>query len=65
MKDTLKLIQEFQTRNNIYISLDINSDGSGNLRNFLNKEIIITFDSTEILNSFLVNGKLKQFKDGY
>jgi len=65
MKDTLKLMQEFETRNNINVTLEINSDGSGNVRNFWDEEIIKTFDSTDQLESFLANGKLKQFKDGY
>lgn len=64
MVDTLKLMNEFEERNNISTTIEINSDGSGNLREFWDDEIIKEFDTIEALNSFLTNGKLKLAEDG-
>ena len=64
MKDTLELLNEFEDRNNISTTIEINGDGSGNLREFWDEEIIKEFDNLEDLNSFLVNGNLKKDDDG-
>lgn len=63
MEITLKLMCEFEKRNNISTTIEINSDGSGNLREFWNEEIIKEFDSLKNLNLFLLNGKLKLAED--
>jgi len=64
MEITLKLMDEFEKRNNISTTIEINSDGSGNLREFWDEEIIKEFDSLKNLNLFLLNGKLKLTEDG-
>lgn len=64
MENTLKLMNEFEERNNISTTIEINGDGSGNLREFWDEEIIKEFDSLENLNLFLLNGKLKKAEDG-
>ena len=64
MENTLKLMNEFEERNNISTTIEINGDGSGNLREFWDEEIIKEFDSLENLNLFLLNGKLKKTEDG-
>ena len=64
MEITLKLMDEFEKRNNISTTIEINSDGSGNLREFWDEEIIKEFDSLKNLNLFLLNGKLKLSEDG-
>jgi len=64
MEITLKLMDEFEKRNNISTTIEINSDGSGNLREFWDEEIIKEFDSLKNLNLFLLNGKLKLAEDG-
>jgi hypothetical protein len=64
MEITLKLMDEFEKRNNISTTIEINSDGSGNLREFWDEEIIKEFDSLKDLNLFLLNGKLKLSEDG-
>jgi len=64
MKKTLKLLNEFEERNNISTTIEINGDGSGNLREFWDEEIIKEFDSLENLNSFLLDGNLKKGEDG-
>lgn len=64
MENTLKLMNEFEKRNNISTTIEINSDGSGNLREFWDEEIIKEFDSLESLNLFLLEGKLKLAEDG-
>ena len=64
MENTLKLMNEFEERNNISTTIEINGDGSGNLREFWDEEIIKKFDSLENLNLFLLNGKLKKAEDG-
>jgi len=65
MKKTLKLMEDFNNRNNISVFLEIYIDGSGIIREFFDEEEIKNFDSIDQLESFLANGKLKQFKDGY
>ncbi len=65
MENTLKLMKEFEKRNNISTTIEINSDGSGNLREFFDGEGIKFFYSLQDLNLFLLNGKLKLTKDGY
>ena len=64
MEITLKLMNDFEKRNNISTTIEINGDGSGNLREFWDEEIIKEFDSLKNLNLFLLNGKLKLAEDG-
>jgi len=64
MENTLKLMNEFEERNNISTTLEINADGSGILREFWDEEIIKEFDNIETLVSFLSSGKLKLAEDG-
>lgn len=63
MEEILKLMYGFEERNNLSITLEINSDGSGNLREFWDDEIIKEFDDTNQLKSFLETGNL-EMKDG-
>ncbi|REG88762.1 hypothetical protein [Flavobacterium aquicola] len=64
MEITLSLMNDFEKRNNISTTIEINGDGSGNLREFWDEEIIKEFDSLKSLNLFLLNGKLKLGEDG-
>lgn len=63
MGELLELMQEFEKRNNISISLDLCSDGSGALKEFWEGTEIKSFENSSELRSFLDNGKLKM-KDG-
>jgi len=63
MEITLKLMDEFEKRNNTSISLDLCSDGSGTLKEFWEGSEIKIFANLSELRSFLSNGKLKM-KDG-
>ncbi len=64
MENTLKLMDDFEKRNNTSITIEINSDGSGNIREFWDEELIKGFDDINELNAFLLNGKLKLAEDG-
>lgn len=64
MIETLKLINEFEERNNISVSLVLHGDGSCFLQEFWDYEVIKSFDKIEELHTFLENGKLKKAKDG-
>jgi hypothetical protein len=58
MKDTLKLINKFEKKHNICISLNIHGDGSGSIQEFISEDFFFSFENTEKLNHFLENGKL-------
>lgn len=64
MDGTLILMEVFEKRNNISTTLEIHSDGSGNLREFWDEEIIKEFDSLVNLHIFLSSGVLKLAEDG-
>jgi hypothetical protein len=64
MKTTLKLINEFEERNNISISLVLQGDGSCSLQEFWDYEVIKSFDKIDELHTFLENGNLKKDKKG-
>jgi hypothetical protein len=59
MEDLLKLMDEFEKRNNTSISLDLCSDGSGTLKEFWDGDEIKSFENSSELFSFLEKGKLK------
>ena len=59
MEELLSFMESFERRNNISISIEINSDGSGNLKEFWDGEEIKPFDNFAELTTFLENGKLK------
>jgi len=62
MEDTLKLMKEFEQKNNTLISIEICSDGSGNIIEFWDGEIIKVFNNLKSLNLFLLNSKFKTNK---
>jgi hypothetical protein len=59
MEDLLKLMDEFEKRNNTSISLDLCSDGSGTLKEFWDGDEIKSFENSSELFCFLEKGKLK------
>ena len=64
MIETLKLINEFEERNNISVSLILHGDGSCSLQEFWDYEVIKSFDKIDELHIFLKNALLKKDKDG-
>ena len=65
MKTTLKLINEFEERNNISVSLVLQGDGSCSLQEFWHCEVINSFDKIDELHTFLKNCNLIKDKDGH
>lgn len=64
MEGLLELMKKFEQRNNISVSLDLFSDGSGDLLEFWDEECIKAFSSLPELYHFLESGKL-EMKDGH
>jgi len=64
MNELFELMEEFEKRNNISVYLDLCSDGSGNIKEFWDNELIKSFDKVTELVEFLKNGKLKLVEDG-
>lgn len=62
--ELLKKISDFEEINNISISVLIHSDGSGTVKEFWSEEEFKSFDSTEDLNRFLIEGRLKKSEKG-
>ncbi|WP_435263479.1 hypothetical protein [Tenacibaculum sp. nBUS_03] len=56
--------EQFEERNNLSTTLEINPDNSGCLLEFWDRERFFSFSSLEELNEFLINGNLKKAKDG-
>jgi len=64
MEDFLKLMEDFEKRNNTSVFLELCSDGSGCIKEFWDDEKIKKFDKISQLLEFLKNGKLKLADDG-
>jgi len=62
MEQLLKLMEDFEKRNNISISIDLCDDGSGMLKEYWEEDVIKTFDNSKELELFLSNGKLEMNK---
>jgi hypothetical protein len=64
MKDTLKLIKDFEVRNNISVALTIYGDGSSELREFWMDEVLKTSQTIDDLHQFLNEINYKKGKNG-
>ena len=58
MKELLKLIEDFEIRNNISIGVTLFGDGSGVIEEFWDNEEIKHFNNLSELESFLAEGQL-------
>lgn len=57
-------MEEFEVRNNISVTLEINSDGSGNLKEFWSEDVIKCFETLEELPTLFRDVNLKLAEDG-
>jgi len=64
MEELLRLINEFEERNNISTSLTLCGDGSSTLFEFWDDEILKSSNSQLELFDFLKETKYKQSEDG-
>jgi hypothetical protein len=64
MKKTLKLINEFEQRNNISIAVLLCSDGSSTVEEFWENEELNNSDTIEELHEFLINTNYKLDEKG-
>ena len=63
MEKTIQLIKNFEKRNNISIAVTIYSDGSGNVSEFWDYEVLKEQESIEDLHNFLKNTQYKLADD--
>lgn len=59
MEELFQLMDEFERRNNISIFLNLFSDGTGQVLEFWDDDVVFTFESTTQLQKFLKEGRLK------
>lgn len=55
MEELLKLLNDFEERNNISVHMELCSDGSGTLREFWHEELLINFPVADDLIGYLIN----------
>lgn len=53
MKEILKLLNEFEDRNNISVYIEFHSDGSGNLFELWEGDLICNFSDENEISEFL------------
>ena len=56
--ELIKLMQEFEERNDICIAIDLCADGSGDIKYFCSNERIKAFDSYAELKGYLLKGRI-------
>jgi hypothetical protein len=64
MKTTLQLVKNFEKRNNISVAINFYSDGSGEIRDFWDDEVLESFDSADHLHNVLKSTQYELAEDG-
>ena len=64
MKEIIELMERFEIRNNISITLNLFSDGSSSIEEFWDQEVLNASDTIEELIEFLENTNYMKSEDG-
>lgn len=64
MEEILKLLEEFEKRNNISAFINLHSDGSSSIQEFWKDDILFSGGSIDELRTFLINTQYKLDENG-
>ena len=64
MIERLKLLKDFEGKNNLSIVLNLYSDGSGTIEEFWDNEKLVEFKTVEELKTFLTTTKYEKDEAG-
>lgn len=64
MEKTLQLVKNFEKRNNLSIVIHLCSDGSGEIRDYWDDDVLETFDSIDDLHKTLKDTQYELAENG-